>query len=270
MSDPKAAIALARRRDVETWRRTAQRALRKRAAEMGYDGTVRVCANGRNTRAAGSTSHRIKLAADPVLDQHRLEASIATGCCTTEAMATMEPLIELALLSTRRRTVIEAAGGDVREAPAWSYLGHPVARAMHAAMGRDLSTWRPNGDGPPPEGCKDGLAFNEFHIATQGALVQIGGREVKVHAAGEMARIQLSQELPNTLVAAMPGRALHQVLGLPGIEPGTAAGDAPIRKVIAKGGSTTILVESALEPMGHVPAGVDASFLDEWRMRHRV
>lgn len=249
-------------RNLERRRRDRLRLIRRELAAGDYKGIVRlVVENGRFAivinppRAIDEQVFRVDLSAD----LSESEEAVADHA---------RRLADLGNIAKRRADAILRGGGDLMDPPSWAYLGHPVARGAYASMGFDLADFRPR-RADDPRGCRLGTELVDFRIKNAAMRFRRNGNTIQIDAADTVARVLvLGGEWPDTLVEAMPDRPVGDILGLPGLERGTQAGDSLIRKAWKDGTGFGITVSCALEPMGIVPDGIDAGFLDEWSERH--
>jgi len=251
-------------RGIEEVRRERLRTLRTALAAEGYDGTVRLIHEG--------VGFVIALSPEPGIDERRLRHVVESRRLddVEDMLSAARRLADLAGIAGRRAAAIVASGNTLTDPPAWAYLGHPVARGAYAAMGLDMATFLPRRT-PVPLQSNSGMRINEFRISVANQRARRGDLTITVDADQDVARVRiLGGSWPETIVSAMPGRAVGDILGLQGLERGTRAGDAPIGQVWTESGGVGFTVACALEPMGIVPEGVDTGFLEEWSQRHFV
>lgn len=249
-------------RHLESLRRDRLRLIRRELAGAGYKGVARlVSEHGR---------FAIVISPPRAVDEQVFRVDLSADLSETEdAIADQaRRLADLGDIARRRADAILLAGGDLMDPPSWAYLGHPVARGAYASMGLDLAGFRPR-HADDPGRCRLGTTLAGFHIKVAGMRLAHMDTTIHIDAADTIARIRVfGGDWPETLIEAMSERPVGDVLGLPGLERGTRAGDSPIRKAWREKAGFGITVDCPLEPMGTVPDGVDAGFLDEWRERH--
>lgn len=246
----------------EALRRERLRMLRETLAAEGYDGCVSL--PDRNG------SPHIALSPEPGLDDARLSVELPGGLdgSVDDMLTEARVLTDRAGIAQRRAQAIIDGGGILTDPPAWAFLGSPLARGAYAAMGFDLSEFRPR-TAVAPQGMQLGLRTIDFRLATAALRLQRNGLTITMDADNDAARIRLlGGAWPDTLVETLAGRSVGDVIELPGAERGTAAGEAVIVRVWTEADGIGMTVRCGPEPMGTVPEGIDAGFLTEWADRH--
>jgi len=267
-----ATIAVIRgRRDWETERREHLRALRQTMHDLGHDGTVRL--------AATSTPGLYQVSVDRQMGIMERLFTIDVGARasgkTPLRTATREEILEagakladLSSIARRRNQAILQAGGKPSSPPAWAFIGHPVMRGVIAALVADPSTYRPLDRADWQPEVKISASVHDLRLSHTGVRLSHAGCRFSIDAANDMARIRIVGTYPDTMTAGLPGQPLSRIVAFPGLEPGTAAGDAPIRDAFQTDEALVITVSCGLEPLAAAPEGIDTAWLEEWMARH--
>ena len=159
-----------------------------------------------------------------------------------------------------RSAAIAAAAGDPRHPPAWCFLAHPVMRSLLSLTVPSATLHRPTDpmadDVPWPRPTVQGA-----RLSYVGVKVVRGGVGLRIDAASQIARISILSALPPSIAGGIPGRRLAEVLDLPGMGPGTPAGDSPVRDCIEREDRAVLTVECTFVPLADPPPGIDAAWL---------
>lgn len=254
----------ARQRRMEEERRSHIKALRRSVAEAGYEGTLRL-SNGR-------TPGVYEMWVDPVDGIGKRELRQTVGDSRTPAdldalTAQALRMADLAMIAGRRNAAVRGAGGDPRSPPAWAFLGHPIMRGVIALRIADPQRYRPL-DPTRWQECELVPTVHDLRIGHTGVKLAQPGGAVRIDAASQVARLVMPGEYPDAIVTTLKGRPIGDLLGLPGLERGTPAGDTPIQGAWVKNGTLRVTVECRLVPLADAPGGIDAAWLQEWSERH--
>lgn len=253
----------------EEMRRAHLKAVRAAVAEAGYAATITM-----PVMTGPLAGMRQKIRVEPQIGIRAAKFHAEVG--DRRSPATRERLIEAALvladlqaIAIRRNDAIRTAGGCVYGAPAWAFVGHPVARALAAAIGASATLHLTSRSrNALPRDMRLPATVHDLRVSHVGVLVKFGGNVVTMDAAGTLATIRMRGTFPASLVAALPGRPLHSIMALPGLEAGTPMGDAVIRTAHQGDAWMRFTVDCALVPLMDAPEGIDASFLQDWLQRH--
>lgn len=205
------------------------------------------------------------------IDSNRLSSrlgSAASGITEEEVIATALRLADLHDIARRRNLAVRDAGGDPRSPPAWAFIGHPVIRGVIAALTPSPADYRPLDSTRWQQGVKLSATRHDMRLGHKGVRLTHNGMSMLIDAGNQMARIQLKGQWPDTIVDALPGKPLSEVLGLPEMEAGTPAGDSLIRDAWQDGDHLGFTVSCRLVPLASAPDGVDTRWLDDWVERH--
>lgn len=254
-------------RESETVRRDHLRALRKAVAEAGYAGTIRLAARGRGSVLDMSMPPEAGIRAT------RFEVAVgAAGLAPTrdEIIAKGLALVDLAMIAARRNAAIRSVGGDVSSPPAWAFIGHPIIRGVIAALTPDPSAFRPLDPTRWQKGVSLSASVHDMRLGHTGVRLRHRGVAITIDAGNQMARVRLNGTWPETVIDALPGMPLGDIIGLPGLERGTPAGDARIRDGWQEEKGLGFTVSCRLCPLADAPDGVDTGWLSEWEERHAI
>lgn len=258
------------KRSDERMRRDAQRALRRQAAEMGYDGLIRL-----TEATPGSTENRprydIRLDDETGVSGWRSTRTVGTAdrsADTADILKTGLEMVDLALLARRREAAVVAAGFTMRQPPAWAFITHPIIRALVPHMGLDPATFLPTRYREWTSGTRFKADVSGMRLKYLNVSVPHGGEWLTVDAGNRMARVEMPGRFPDAVVDCIPGKPLASIIGLSGMEAGTRAGDSRIRDAFQGAEGLVFTVSCELEPMADAPDGVDVSFLRDWTERH--
>lgn len=257
-------VPAARRRRAEDERREFVRALRACVAGKGYEGRLRLAVRDR------PGLYEIWVDPEDGISKGMLRRNVGSSSSPAtidELKAAALQMADLAMLAARRRRAVTAAGGDPRSPPAWAFLGHPVMRGVIAIRTRDPSTYRPL----DPERWQEYAlkpSVHDMRLGYTGVTLEQGAGTVRIDAATQMARIALPGDYPEAITTSLKGRPIGELLGLPGLEVGSEAGDMPILNGWVKNGKLVVTVDCRLVPLATAPEGIEVDWLREWSDRH--
>lgn len=250
-------------RRIEAERRDIVRMLRREAANAGYAGTVRLSYDAGAYHVSIDEVSGIKASKFAARVQRREE-----GDHRDELLQRTLEMTDLSDVATRRNYAIRQAGGKTDSPPAWAFVGHPVMRGVIAALKPDPRDFRPLDKVEWQDGVRLSAKCHDMRLGYAGVRIRHNGMDISIDAGNQMARIRLGGKWPETIVDSLKGRPLAEVMGLPGLEPGTKHGDTPVQKGWQDDSAMGFTVECGYVPLADAPEGVDTSWLAEWMERH--
>ena len=190
---------------------------------------------------------------------------------------------------------VETATGDRTARPAWSILASPVTRAVAALAGLDTEHLTRNQGGGAPrfptlgetelaelpdtpwyrraDGPREGddhlsgqYLLNHADHVVQHSLQLLSDPAFPIRSvsdAGSTTLVEVRHALAETACGALVGRRLSDLLGLPGFEPGSPAGDAEIVGARANDptGRTGLQIAKRYLPLADPPQDADMRWL---------